>query len=147
MKFKVGDKVKIARKVMPDSDNYVWLDKMDEFIGSIGKIIHIEHPGEGVNTPLTNRMCLAFDNNNYYWFDEQCLEKVETEEADMVNHPPHYNYGNGMEVIDVIDAFDCNYEQGNIIKYVLRYKHKNGVEDLKKAKWYLEHLIEKELKK
>ena len=147
MEFKVGDEVKIVRKVMPDSDDYMWLYEMDEYIGSIGKIKHIEHPGEGANTSSTNRMCIIFDNGPYYWFDEQCLEKVNSEEYDNVEKPFHYNYGNGMEVIDVIDAFDCNYEQGNIIKYVLRYKHKNGVEDLKKAKWYLEHLIEKELKK
>lgn len=66
---------------------------------------------------------------------------------DVVNHPHHYTYAEGLEVIDVIDNFECNYEQGNIIKYVLRYKYKNGVEDLEKAKWYLEHLIKKEIKK
>lgn len=63
---------------------------------------------------------------------------------DVVNNPSHYTYGKGLEVIDVIDAFKCNFEQGNIIKYVLRYKHKNGIEDLKKAQWYLNHLIKKE---
>jgi hypothetical protein len=35
-----------------------------------------------------------------------------------------------------------NYLEGNIIKYVSRYKNKNGIEDLNKAKWYLEKLIE-----
>ena len=68
-----------------------------------------------------------------------------SEIKDNINHPSHYTYGK-MEVIEVIDAFDCNFEQGNIIKYVLRYKHKNGIEDLKKAQWYLDHLIQKEMK-
>lgn len=67
------------------------------------------------------------------------------ETKDNINHPSHYTYGK-MEVIEVIDAFNCNFEQGNIIKYVLRYKHKNGIEDLKKAQWYLDHLIQKEMK-
>ena len=64
--------------------------------------------------------------------------------ADMVNHPPHYNQ-KGIECIDAIEAatdkgFE-SYLQGNIIKYLWRYQHKNGVEDLKKAQWYLEKLI------
>jgi hypothetical protein len=64
---------------------------------------------------------------------------------DMVNSPPHYNQA-GVECIDAIRAAtDEGYEyylQGNIIKYLWRYRYKNGVEDLKKAQWYLEKLIE-----
>jgi hypothetical protein len=70
-----------------------------------------------------------------------------SEGVDLVNSPPHYTYGKVLEVIDVIDAFECGFEQGNVIKYVLRYKHKGGIEDLKKARWYLEHLIKKEEEK
>ena len=67
---------------------------------------------------------------------------------DMVNHPSHYKAKNGMEVIDVIEAFTANlngYEAthtGNVIKYICRWKEKNGLEDLKKAQWYLNRLIE-----
>ena len=66
---------------------------------------------------------------------------------DMVNHPSHYKAKNGMEVIDVIEAFTANLEgyeathTGNIIKYICRWKEKNGLEDLKKAQWYLNRLI------
>ena len=66
---------------------------------------------------------------------------------DMVNHPKHYKAKNGMEVIDVIEAFTANLEgyeathTGNVIKYICRWKEKNGLEDLKKAQWYLERLI------
>ncbi len=67
------------------------------------------------------------------------------ENKDMVDHPPHYNKG-GIETIDAIqsalgDDFE-SYLQGNILKYMWRYKYKNGVEDLKKARWYLNKMIE-----
>lgn len=52
----------------------------------------------------------------------------------------HYSK-NKIQPIDYILANDLNFCEGNIIKYVTRYKHKNGLEDLKKAKHYLEILI------
>jgi hypothetical protein len=64
---------------------------------------------------------------------------------DNVNHPPHYTK-NDVECIDAIrSATNEGYQyylQGNIIKYMWRYRYKNGIEDLKKAQWYLEKLIE-----
>lgn len=66
---------------------------------------------------------------------------------DMVNHPPHYKSKTGLEVIDVIKAFTADLtgieatDTGNVIKYICRWKSKNGVEDLKKARWYIDHLI------
>tara|TARA_R110002126_G_scaffold66781_1_gene169631 strand:+ start:360 stop:632 length:273 start_codon:yes stop_codon:yes gene_type:complete len=66
--------------------------------------------------------------------------------SDNVNSPDHYNFA-GIECIDAIRAatgpegFD-SYLQGNIMKYLWRYQYKNGVEDLKKAQWYLSRLIE-----
>ena len=76
-------------------------------------------------------------------------EKNVTAKGDMVNHPTHYISSNGLEVIDVIDAFTdglTGFEAAytaNVLKYVCRWKHKGGVEDLKKAEWYLKRLIEK----
>lgn len=73
---------------------------------------------------------------------------VIIETVDMVNSPPHYQSKYGLEVIDVIEAFTDGLvgieatDTGNVIKYICRWKDKNGLEDLKKAKWYLEHLIE-----
>ena len=65
---------------------------------------------------------------------------------DAVNHPAHYATGN-IECIDAIEAA-CEglngYEGGlvfNIIKYTWRWKFKGGLEDLKKARWYLDKLI------
>lgn len=66
----------------------------------------------------------------------------------MVSHPPHYQSETGMEVIDVIEAFTFDLkgieatDTGNILKYMCRWKHKNGLQDLKKAEWYLKHLID-----
>jgi len=72
------------------------------------------------------------------------LKEVENS-TDMVNSPAHYNKA-GIETIDIIqsvtgDGFET-YLQGNILKYICRYKYKNGVEDLEKARWYLNRLIE-----
>lgn len=69
--------------------------------------------------------------------------------ADNVNHPQHYMSSNGIETIDAIDAFTeglTGYEAvytGNVLKYICRWKKKNGLEDLKKAAWYLNRLIKK----
>ena len=58
-----------------------------------------------------------------------------------VNHPSHYNQGK-YEVIDVIQDWGLDFTEGNVVKYVARSKHKeNRVEDLKKARWYLDYLI------
>jgi len=71
----------------------------------------------------------------------------EAEKQDMVNQPNHYTAG-GIEVFDYLEAKLSGealegYFTGNVIKYISRYKHKNGVEDLKKAQVYLGKLIEK----
>ncbi|MBC2196289.1 DUF3310 domain-containing protein [Listeria booriae] len=63
--------------------------------------------------------------------------------ADTVNNPNHYTAG-GIETLDYIKAKVPDYPSyavGNIIKYITRYKHKNGIEDLKKAQFYLNDLI------
>ena len=80
-------------------------------------------------------------------FDKNNNQNVNANK-DMVNHPSHYQSESGLEVIDVIKAFTSNLtgieatDTGNVLKYMCRWKNKNGVEDLKKAKWYLEHLID-----
>ncbi len=62
-------------------------------------------------------------------------------EVDMVNSPPHYTAG-GVETIDFIEAKKLNYNLGNAVKYITRADLKgNRVEDLKKAKWYIEREI------
>jgi hypothetical protein len=73
-------------------------------------------------------------------------EKVEV--PDMVNHPPHYNNGK-VECIDAMESATVNKKgieavcTANVIKYLWRYETKNGIEDVKKAKWYLDKLLTK----
>ena len=73
------------------------------------------------------------------------IDEFTAAESDMVNHPPHYNQ-KGIECIDAIEAAtDTGFEyylQGNIMKYLWRYRYKDGSQDLKKALWYLNKLIE-----
>lgn len=69
-------------------------------------------------------------------------------EDKMVSHPSHYQSETGLEVIDVIEAFTFDLkgieatDTGNVLKYMCRWKMKNGLQDLKKAQWYLTHLID-----
>jgi len=58
--------------------------------------------------------------------------------SDNIN--PTY-YQKGIETTDYIVSHNMNYVEGNIIKYVTRYKEKNGLQDLLKAEWYLNRLI------
>ena len=80
------------------------------------------------------------------------LEPKDTENNDNIIRPNHYASGKGFEVFDVQEAFIHELKGMaasywcNIVKYILRFQKKNGVEDLKKAKYYLEKLIEEEEK-
>lgn len=71
----------------------------------------------------------------------ECEDKI-------VSHPSHYQSETGLEVIDVIEAFTFDLkgieatDTGNVLKYMCRWKMKNGLQDLKKAQWYLTHLID-----
>ena len=61
-------------------------------------------------------------------------------EKEQVNHPLYYNQG--IEPIEVIESWDLNFNLGNVIKYTLRAPYKeNMIQDLEKAKWYLEREI------
>lgn len=54
---------------------------------------------------------------------------------------PSYYSAKKIQPIEYILANDMNFLEGNIVKYVTRYKEKNGIEHLEKARWYLERLI------
>ena len=69
----------------------------------------------------------------------------QVKRADNVNHPSHYTDGK-IEVIDYIEDKKLNYHLGNVVKYVSRAGKKDKsktIEDLKKARWYLDRYIEK----
>ena len=62
-------------------------------------------------------------------------------EPDLVNHPPHYTTGT-IECLDYILAKNFGYLDGQVIKYMTRYRFKQKpIEDLKKAQFYLNRLI------
>ena len=79
------------------------------------------------------------------FYSRESKKKDMVFSEDMVNSPPHYNKS-GIECINAIQAATGDgyeyYLQGNILKYLWRYRYKNGVEDLKKAQWYLNELVE-----
>ncbi len=59
---------------------------------------------------------------------------------DNINNPTHYT--RGIETLEYTTSWRMDFIEGNIIKYVTRYKYKNGLEDLKKAQFYINRLIE-----
>jgi hypothetical protein len=62
-----------------------------------------------------------------------------------VDHPSHYNVGK-IEVITAIDDWKLDFCLGNAVKYIARANHKgHKIDDLKKAIWYLNHAIEREI--
>lgn len=71
------------------------------------------------------------------------LTKQEEEKLGLYNDKikPNY-YGTGIDVIEFCLRNNLTFMQGNVIKYVTRYKEKNGIEDLQKAKEYIDRLIE-----
>lgn len=75
--------------------------------------------------------------------DKPTVASIVKSTLDNVNHPQHYTKG-GIEVIDAIEAWGLNFRLANVIKYVARSDHKNNkLEDLKKARWYLDREISK----
>ena len=101
-------------------------------------------PEKQAKNEFYSKKCVIKNNNAYpetYWIDEN--------NHNAVNHPSHYCTG-GIECIDVIKATSQGMNgieafcHGNAMKYLFRWKQKNGVEDLKKAKWYLDRLIKAE---
>lgn len=102
---------------------------------------------EIINCSFANGDLKSMSN---YEPDENILSKITsgTESTDdPVNHPNHYQTKSGLETIQVIEAFTDGLEgieavcTANVIKYICRWKKKNGLQDLKKAQWYLNKLI------
>ena len=75
-------------------------------------------------------------------YPQEQLADIERREA--VNHPDYYKRG-GIEVIDVIEAWNLDFCLGNTVKYIARAgrKTKDGLQDLRKAAWYLDREIKR----
>ena len=140
-KFKVGDKVKVVKKVEKlDNGNICTLfTQKTASLNKIFKIIDIYEYG------------IILDSNIIY--PSKSLELVESKskilkvtEKDNINHPSHYkNHPSGIECIRITEHM--NFCLGNAVKYIWRAGLKgNEIEDLKKAEWYIKQEI-KRLKK
>ena len=96
-----------------------------------------EQMKKGAEEVMTDGLFTKFAGEKDFFSDEP--------KSDSVNSPPHYNQYD-IECIDAIQAATANgfqfYLQGNILKYLWRYNYKNGIEDLNKAQWYLNKLLE-----
>ena len=98
------------------------------------------------NLKEANEMLLGI-NDVYENESIQSNDLQQRKRKDAVNHPSHYNYGD-IETIDFIEQVTKHYNPnvayhiGNAIKYLARSPHKNGKEDVDKARWYIERAFE-----
>jgi len=148
-KFKVGDDVEII-----SLDNTIKAYGGGSFIspvGTVSKVVWIDN----------DEVEISEDSYSYHVKDLKLLKEVgilqtklvedevaQQVEVDNVNSPNHYS-SQSIECIVAMEAMlspeeFIGYLRGNIFKYQWRYKQKNGLEDLKKAQWYQNKLIEKE---
>ena len=127
--FKVGDRVRVTDRDMA-------------MCGMTGQVQRYET--DMPRPYLVLSTCGSCDG----WFRGDELERApsvkECLTTDNVNHPPHYTQG-GIECIEAIkaalgDGF-VSFLRGNVIKYLWRCEHKGGIEDLRKAAWYLDRAI------
>ncbi|WP_336877776.1 DUF3310 domain-containing protein [Staphylococcus nepalensis] len=112
---------------------------------------YIESKTESVSTPNPGKI-YSYSNSTVGPNEEiishsQSNDLQQRKRNDTVNHPSHYNYGD-IEVIDFIEQVTKHYNPnvayhiGNAIKYLARSPHKNGKEDVDKARWYIERAFE-----
>ena len=131
-KFQVGDQVRVKSPA----------SSMD------GIVCVVTATNAGMRSPY---FVESKDISRGSWFSEYELAIIELAPTvnecltvDNVNHPVHYNQG-GIECIEAIKAATgsgfIKYCTGNVIKYLWRYDNKGGLEDLKKAAWYLDRAI------
>jgi hypothetical protein len=118
-----------------------------------------EHYGDFLNPEMNTEHifnCKAKDNfmsdvtrsfNSVDLIENDKLDKTCEEVREMiskdeqVNSPSHYQSKSGLEVIDVIEAFNLSFNIGNVLKYIVRADKKGRLIDLKKAAWYLQREI------
>ena len=130
--FKIKD-LKVGYKVKVLGDNMT------------GEVTEIADNGKSAEIQVDDGVYRVINDN----YDFTIIEwnAVPEYAEDTVNHPSHYNYGD-IEVVDFIDQVtkhynsDVAYHIGNAIKYISRAPHKNGKEDVAKAKWSIERAFE-----
>jgi hypothetical protein len=119
-----------------------WFAPVDEISECPGGVCPV--PWAKTIEAMSESEFLSSDRNSNFP-GENTIEEPPVIQEDVVNHPSHYTDG-GIETIEAIEAQLSQeeyegYLRGNCVKYLWRWRHKGGVEDLKKCKWYLERLI------
>ena len=89
---------------------------------------------------IINKSALSREMEGESFYICPTCRLYEAEEKDNIK-PNHYG-NSGIDVISFCQANNLDFMQGNVIKYVFRYKNKNGLEDLEKAKEYIDRMIE-----
>ena len=120
-----------------------WFEPINEASNCEGGVCPVPW-AKGVKI-LTDSTFLSSDRDSNFP-GENTIQGRPLLQEDLVNHPSHYADG-GIECIEAIEAALTNEEfrgycKGNCIKYIWRERHKGGTESLKKARWYLNRLIE-----
>lgn len=137
MKYKVGDKVIITG----NSCGHGFED---------GEVVVISAvTGTGSDNMYRSDFMTVDGVDSWYLDDDDCELYKEAPDTvtSAVDHPPHYGQGS-IECIEYVEDFltkeeYIGYLRGNIAKYMHRFRYKNGVEDVEKARWYMERLIKK----
>ncbi|MBT2844762.1 DUF3310 domain-containing protein [Staphylococcus coagulans] len=138
-----GDRVRVVTGCHKDNDGDKWID---EPIWETGTVKGYWAPGITI---------INLDSGGTKWLKDSeeweklpISRKIATHKEDVVNNPSHYTYGD-IEVIDYCDQVCKTYPPElapyvfNAIKYVSRATHKNGKEDIAKAKYYVQRLFDK----
>jgi sulfur relay (sulfurtransferase) DsrC/TusE family protein len=121
-------------------------ESLDEFKAKLQKVTNWYNANKNI-LKMTAKERLEMDERGQMVINDpygahKVMKKVQDRE--MVNHPDHYQ-GNKMEVIDVIEDYNLNFNLGNAIKYILRADNKdNRKQDLNKAIWYIQREISRE---
>lgn len=145
MKFKEGDRVHVKRLAKKDVDFYGTISEVIPSANYYFLMNCTNEKAESLKIFKPNSMFFGKNRQDYYILAE---DEEEQQTTDPVNHPDHYNYGE-IEIIDFIEQVtqhynsDVAYHIGNAIKYLARSPHKNGKEDIEKARWYIERAYQK----
>ena len=97
------------------------------------------------NAPKSSKPCQQWDAQTQIYVFVDGVTERNLYEDDEVTNPKHYDkVGFAIQPIEYITKNELDFLEGNVIKYVSRYKHKGGVNDLLKARTYIDFLIERE---
>ena len=149
MEFKDGDRVHVMKLNGVITDFHATLGSYDESRFLLTDCSMNLFNTFKIHKPNTEEYGLnAYSYYSLATDEEDSEEPVIQHTTDNVNHPDHYNYGE-IEIIDFIDQVSEHYNPvvavhiANAIKYLSRAPHKNGKEDIEKARWYIERAYQK----